>query len=256
MFPNLLRGEKMIINAHAHIGISRVFDHEFTEQELIEGMDKYGVDISIVQPLIGPDDYRKYHDNIFEASQRYPGRIYGMAAFSPHIDREEYFREVERCVKQLGFVGLKLHPLEMAVDPLSVDGRLAFEASTAYDIPLMVHTGMGHPFAGPAKLISRAREFPHLPIIMAHAGFIVYTYEAMAAAEICQNLYFEPSWCSGNLIGGMIKKFGAGRVMMGSDWISNYPVEKLKIDLLELGKEDSDQVLYKTAKTIFKLDKI
>ena len=88
----------MIINTHAHIGISRVFDHDFTEEELINGMDKYGVDVSIVQPLIGPDHYKKYHDDIYEASIRYPKRILGMMAFSPHIDKDEYFVEIERCV--------------------------------------------------------------------------------------------------------------------------------------------------------------
>jgi len=244
----------MIINAHAHIGVSRVFDHEFTEKELIDGMDKYGVDVCIVQPLIGPDSYKKYHDDIYEASVRHSGRIFGMMAFSPHIDRDEYFREVERCVKDLGFVGMKLHPLEMAVDPLSQDGRVAFESATAFNIPLMVHTGMGVPFASPTRLISRAREFPHLPIIMAHAGFIIYTQDAMVSAEICPNLYFEPSWCNGQLIGNMIKKFGGDRVMMGSDWISNYPIEKLKIDLLELDDMEKDKVLCGTAKRIFKLD--
>lgn len=244
----------MIINAHAHIGISRVFDHEFTEEELINGMDKYGVDVSIVQPLIGPGDYRKYHDDIYEASVRHPKRIFGMMAFSPHIDRDEYFREVERCVKELGFVGLKLHPLEMAVDPLSVDGRVAFESATAFNIPIMVHTGMGVPFASPTRLLSRAREFPHLPIIMAHAGFILYTQDAISIAEICKNIYLEPSWCSGQLIGQMINKLGADRVMMGSDWISNYPVEKLKIDLLELSREDNNKVLCETAKSVFNLN--
>ncbi len=44
----------MIVNAHAHIGESRVFDHDFPEQALIDGMDKYEIDVSIVQPLIGP----------------------------------------------------------------------------------------------------------------------------------------------------------------------------------------------------------
>jgi len=244
----------MIINAHAHIGVSSVFNHIFTEEELIGGMDKYGVDICIVQPLVGPDSYKKYHDDIYEASIRHKGRIFGMMAFSPHIERDEYFREVDRCVKELGFVGLKLHPMEMAVDPLSPNGRMAFEAATAFDIPLMVHTGMGIPFASPTRLITRAREFPHLPIIMAHAGFNIYTQDAMVAAEICENLYFEPSWCNGQHIGSMIEKFGADRVMMGSDWISNYPVEKLKIDLLELNNEDKDKVLCGTAKKIFKLD--
>ena len=244
----------MIVNAHAHIGESRVFDHVFPEQELIDGMDKYGIDVSIVQPLIGPKSYREYHDAIADAASRYPGRIAGMTAFSPHIDREEYFAEVERCVKELGFVGIKLHPFEMAVDPLSEDGRVAFEAASDFGVPLMVHTGVGSPFAGPAKLIPRAREFPHLPIIMAHAGLIVYTHEAMVAAEMCQNLYFEPSWCSYYLVQEMIEKFGSQRVMTGGDHILNYPLEKLKVELLELDEEDHKNVMGETARSVFKLD--
>ena len=244
----------MIVNAHAHIGESRVFDHTFSEKELMGGMDKYGIDVSIVQPLIGPKSYREYQDDIADVAARYPERIAGMTAFSPHIDRDEYFGEVERCVKELGFVGVKLHPFEMAVDPLSADGRVAFEAASAFGVPLMVHTGAGAPFAGPAKLIPRAREFPHLPIIMAHAGLIVYTHEAMVAAELCQNLYFEPSWCSYYLVGEMIKKFGSERVMIGGDHILNYPLEKLKIALLELSDEDKANVLGETARKVFKLD--
>ena len=243
----------MIVNAHAHIGESRVFDRKFPERDLIEGMDKYGIDVSIVQPAIGPESYQKYHDDIADAAERHPGRIAGMTAFSPHIDRDEYFAEVERCVRYLRFVGIKLHPLEMAVDPLSEDGRTTFEAASAFDVPIMVHTGVGSPYASPSKLIPRAREFPHLPIIMAHAGLIVYTHEAMVAADICSNLYFEPSWCSYYLVREMIEKFGSDRVMIGGDHILNFPLEKLKIELLELNDEDHKNVMGETARKIFKL---
>ena len=245
----------MIVNAHAHIGESLPFSHAFLEQELMDGMDKYGIDVSIVQPAIGPKSYREYHDNIADAAARYPGRIAGMTAFSPHIPRDEYFAEVERCVKELGFVAIKLHPLEMAVDPLSESGGVAFEAASEFGVSLMVHTGLGSPFAGPAKLIPRALEFPHLPIIMAHAGLIVYTHEAMAAAEVCQNLYFEPSWCTYYLVQEMIEKFGSDRVMIGGDHILNFPLEKLKIDLLKLDDEDHDNVMGETARRVFGLDK-
>ena len=244
----------MIVNVHAHIGESRVFDHKFPEKALIDGMEKYGVDVSIVQPAIGPESYQKYHNIIADAAVRHPGRIFGMTAFSPHIDRDDYFAEVERCVKDLGFVGIKLHPLEMAVDPLSEDGRVPFVAASEFGVPLMVHTGVGSPFAGPSKLIPRAREFPHLPIIMAHAGLIVYTHEAMVAAEICPNLYFEPSWCSYYLVGEMIGRFGSDRVMIGGDHILNFPLEKLKVELLELDEEDHKNVMGETARKVFKLD--
>ena len=52
----------------------------------------------------------------------------------------------------------------------------------------------------------------------------------------------------------MIKKFGYERVMIGGDHILNYPLEKLKIDLLELDDKDKAYVLGETARKVFKLD--
>jgi len=244
----------MIINAHAHIGESRVFDHTFSEQELVEGMEKYGVDVSIVQPLQGPKGYRMYHDQIAEAAARHAGRIFGMTAHSPHIDRDEYFAEVERCVKQLGFVAMKLHPLEMAVNPTSVDGGVAFEAAQEFQVPLMIHTGPGEPFANPTNVVPRAQQYSNVDIILAHAGLVMCTPEATLAAELCDNIYLEPSWCSGPHIGEMIAKLGSHRVMMGSDWTINLPVELLKIDLLELNEKDKSCVLGGTALKVFRLE--
>ncbi len=45
------------------------------------------------------------NDELYEAAQRYPGRLYGYATL-PLCDVEEAVKEVERCVKELGFVGV------------------------------------------------------------------------------------------------------------------------------------------------------
>ena len=61
----------------------------------------------------------------------------------------------------------------------------------------MVHTGPGIPFALPALCIPAARKYPDLKIVLAHAGFAVFTAEAQVAATVCDNLYLETSWCIG-----------------------------------------------------------
>ena len=70
-----------------------------------------------------------------------------------------------------------------------------------------------------------ARKYPKLNIILAHAGFAVFTAEAQVAASICGNLYLETSWCIGEDIRWMIDTIGADRVMLGADLPSNVPVE-------------------------------
>ena len=57
------------------------------------------------------------------------------------------------------------------------------------------------------------------------------------------------------LVQEMIEKFVSDRVMIGGDHILNLPLEKLKIDLLELDDEDHNNVMGETARKVFGLDK-
>ena len=117
----------------------------------------------------------------------------------------------------------------------------------------MVHTGPGVPFALPALCIPAARKYPDLKIILAHAGFAVFTAEAQVAASVCGNLYLETSWCIGEDIRWMIDTIGADRVMLGADLPSNVPVEYAKYKALELTPEVYEKVLGGTAIDVFKL---
>ena len=134
---------------------------------------------------------------------------------------------------------------------LVVAGLLCF--GLYYYVPAMVHTGPGVPFALPALCIPAARKYPDLKIILAHAGFAVFTAEAQVAASVCGNLYLETSWCIGEDIRWMIDTIGADRVMLGADLPSNVPVEYAKYKALELKPDVYDKVLGGTAIDVFKL---
>jgi predicted TIM-barrel fold metal-dependent hydrolase len=187
--------------------------------------------------------------------QRNPGRFYGLASLSPHGDHDAYRREVERCVKDLHFVGVKLHTIGHGVNPLSADGDFVFATGHDLGIPVMVHTGPGVPFALPALCIPAARKYPGLKIVLAHAGFAVFTAEAQVAASVCGNLYLETSWCIVEDIRWMISTIGPDRVMMGSDLPSNVPVEVAKYKALDLDPKVYARVMCGNAIEVFKLSK-
>jgi predicted TIM-barrel fold metal-dependent hydrolase len=216
-------------------------------------MDESGVDATIVQPYPGAEDAARQHDLIADMCQRNPGRFYGLASLSPHGDHDAYRREVERCVKDLHFVGLKLHTIGHGVNPLSADGDFVFATGHDLGIPVMVHTGPGVPFALPALCIPAARKYPGLKIVLAHAGFAVFTAEAQVAASVCGNLYLETSWCIVEDIRWMISTIGPDRVMMGSDLPSNVPVEVAKYKALELDPQVYARVMAGNAVEVFKL---
>src|ERR1700753_4141119 len=220
---------------------------------MIGRMTGSGVNATIVQPYPGAKDYVKRHDEIAELCAKHPGRFFGLASLTPHQNHDNYEREVERCVKDLKFVGVKLHTIGHGVNPMSEDGYFVCATAHSLGVPAMVHTGPGVPFALPALCIPAARKYPDLKIILAHAGFAVFTAEAQVAASVCGNLYLETSWCIGEDIRWMIDTIGADRVMLGADLPSNVPVEYAKYKALELAPDVYEKVLGGTAIDVFKL---
>ncbi|MBS1801670.1 MAG: amidohydrolase family protein [Acidobacteria bacterium] len=241
------------IDTHAHLGECCVFGLLSTEEEMLRRMDECKIDATIVQPYPGAKEAKKTHDQIADLCARHPGRFFGLASLSPHNEGVVYEREVERCVKELNFVGVKLHTIGHAVNPLSDDGDRVFAAAHEFGVPAMVHTGPGVPFALPSLCIPAAKKYPGLNIILAHAGFAVFSAEAQVAASVCGNMFLETSWCIGEDIRWMINTIGADRVMMGADLPSNVPVEVAKYKALDLEPEIYDKVMGLTAIDVFKL---
>jgi predicted TIM-barrel fold metal-dependent hydrolase len=148
---------------------------------------------------------------------------------------------------------VKLHPLAHAVSPALPVSDVVFETASELGVPVMVHTGTGAPFALPSLLIRRARQFPALRIVLAHAGFAIYSEEAIVAAEVCDNIFLEPTWCIAGDIRRMVKTLGPERVMFGGDLPSNVPVELTKYRTLDFTDEERSWCLWRTAATVFGL---
>lgn len=244
----------MIIDVHTHIGRDRVFDVIIQETELLDACNQNGIEIALVQPLVDSPDLetsRKAHDQVAAFARANPGRIYGIASMSPHIDG--YEAEITRCVKELGFVGVKLSPDAHACSPTTADGRRVFQIGRELGIPVMVHTGSGIPASAPALLLPIAKEFADVKIIMAHGGANILSGEAMIVAQECPNISIDATWCGAHVIAGFIKKLGSGRVMFASDMPSNIPVELVKFRTIHLTPDEMEDCMWRTAARVFNL---
>jgi len=243
----------MVIDSHQHIGRSMFSGVVTTERDLLGAMDRHGVDVALVTPQPTLEDIRAVHDQIAGAVERNQGRLFGMASINPWWGEADYHAEARRCVRALGFVALKLHPLGHNLASNHPEADKAFRAAAELGVPLIVHTGLGSPWALPSLCIPPARRYPGLRVILAHAGWGLYSSEAMVAAEVCENLYLEPSWCPGYIARQMVERFGAGRVLFGSDHLTNLPVELTKYRSLGLSADELAGVLGNTARVIFPL---
>jgi predicted TIM-barrel fold metal-dependent hydrolase len=245
----------MIIDVHVHLGWDYTFDEDFSREELIEKMETHQVDVQIVQPGTCHDigQARKQHDDIAALTRELPKHFKGMSNPSPHLAADVYADEIRRCVEELGFVAVKLHPMASGVNPNSVSGRKAFEAARRHNMPLMVHTGAGVPFAGPVNLLPLAREYQDVKIVMAHCGQIVFANEAAAVLADCPNVYGDTSWSPGFILKNWARAFG-DRFMLGSDHADNTGTELAKIRTVGLTEAEQDAFLYRTAADVFGLE--
>jgi predicted TIM-barrel fold metal-dependent hydrolase len=246
----------MIIDSHQHLGRSMFSGVATTAEELSRAMDAHGVDVALVMPQPTREDIRGVHDAIAKAVAENPGRLVGMASIDPWWAEADYRAEARRCIRDLGFVALKLHPLGHNLASNHPEADKVFRAAAELSVPVIVHTGLGSPWALPALCIPPARLYPEVRVVLAHAGWGLYSAEAMVAAEVCDNLYLEPSWCPGYMARQMIDKFGPGRVLWGSDHLTNLPVELTKYRALGLGDETLAGVLGGTARALFPLGTI
>jgi predicted TIM-barrel fold metal-dependent hydrolase len=243
-----------VVDAHGHLGPCTVFELNAEEPEVLSSMDEAGIDAGIIMPYPGAPDACRVHDDIADLAKRHPGRIHGVVNANPRfLGREAYFAEVERCVKDLGFVGVKLHTVGHAVGPLTTVGGWVFEAANLFKVPLQIHTGPGIPFSDPGAVLPRAQQYPDLKIILVHAGQSYLSGGAYAVAKTCPNVWLETSWSYGAEIEWWANDLGAHKLMMGADLPDNRTAAIAQYRALRLSDAQLEKALGGTVTEVYAL---
>jgi predicted TIM-barrel fold metal-dependent hydrolase len=243
----------IIVDSFCHLGECRVYDQIIFENEIVNTLTENQVSAVIVAPFPGAPNPAKVHDDVASLASRYPGRVFGLANVNPHINRDTYRREVERCVRDLGFVGVVLDTAGHAVNPNSRDAQTVFEIGRELTIPVVVHTGTGIPFGLPSAVLPRARAYSDVKIVLAHAGAGLYTFEAQAVAKEAPNVSLGVSWCRPDDVRAMVTDIGANRLLFASDVPGNQSLELTKLKSLGLFQFQQFQTFGQNAIDVFGL---
>lgn len=117
----------------------------------IEDMDKSGIDtqmLSLTTPgveFLPPKDgvtwAKKINDAFAEASQKYPGRFYPLAAL-PYQDVDEALKELERAYRELKVKGLTIFSNIDGKPIASPEFFPIYEKAQEYSLPFFVHPGV------------------------------------------------------------------------------------------------------------------
>jgi predicted TIM-barrel fold metal-dependent hydrolase len=241
----------MIVDADCHIS-PYPDPPEMTADELVRLLDENGVDRALcwLKPPYGRD-LKESNRTVHEATQEYPERIVGFGWANPRLGLETALEDVEICLQDYGFVGVKLNGAqeeyfiddEDLVIPVieriaELGGVLAFHCGAdAYEYT--------HPFRA-AKVAAR---FPELRILLAHMGGVGTPNLHKATIEFAEqhsNLYLIASAARSQAILRAIDVLGADRICYGTDTpfaLMHVELARFKALLRDRTDEERDLVM-------------
>jgi predicted TIM-barrel fold metal-dependent hydrolase len=255
--------------AHAILGIDAVVNYEFADPELerkgwqksfitgkigaeegrisgltpeafLEKMDRAGIEHAFLLAVKAGSaqhviNRRIPYEKVAELVQRYPTRFSGIAGTDP-TEGMRGLRELERAVKELGFIGAHLYPhwFEMAPDHARYYPIYAKCAELGIPIQMQVGHCLRYSEDRPLKSVGRpitldtiACDFPELKLIGIHIGW-PWTEEMISVAYKHPNVYigtdaYAPKHWDKKFVRFM-NSFGQDKVIFGTD----YPVIDLE----------------------------
>lgn len=245
---------ELIIDSHVHVGDDWTRETTASFDELRASQHAARIHRTVVCPTPSQQHAAAIasHDELAAWCRAEPGKWYGVCLADPRLGHPGYRSEAERCVRELGFVALKLHTLACALDPLSRAAAIVFETAEELRVPVIVHSGTGWPWSAPSRIAVAAARHPTIPVVVAHAGMHMGTAEATEAARGCPNLFLETSLASGHAVRAAVRVLGASRLMFGSDLPAGANAELIKLRS-HLSAPDLNAVLEGTARSVFGL---
>lgn len=236
-----------------------------TAEELVENMDKEGIDVSVALN-IGWTKHEvciETNDYIMEAVSRYPKRLVGFGAVQPRAT-DAALREIERCARG-GMRGVgEIRPDLQQLGPQDKGVMKPFiETVIEHRLVLLTHASepVGHQYQGkgavtPEILYSLITEFPELTLVCAHWGGGLPFYALMPEVKrAMSDTFFDtaasPFLYSPQIYTQVIQLIGAEKILFGSDFPLLRPSRLLKeIDSLDLPVKQKELILSGNARRL------
>lgn len=228
----------------------------------VGAMDQAGVSKSLISAWSGPTGDLISNDEVASFVREAPDRLVGIG--SVNIAKPmEAVREIRRCVKELGFKGIRVLPWLWELPPTHARFYPVFAECCELGVPFCTqvgHTGplMPSDVGRPIPHIDQvAIDFPELVIVGGHVGY-PWTEETIAVATKHTNFYIDTSAYTIKRYPPELIRYMAGhgrkKVLFGSNWPMIAPQKCLQgLDELPLDDEAKELFLAGNAKRVFDL---
>lgn len=228
----------------------------------VAALDAASVGHALVSAWWGPSGPMLENDAVAAVVRAHPDRFTGIA--SVDLSRPmDAVRELRRCVKQLGFRGLRMLPWLWRLPPNDRRYYPLYAECIELGVPFCLQVGHTGPLAPsePGRPIPYldevALDFPELVIVGGHIGF-PWTQEMVSLARKYENVYidtsaYKPSRFPKELVDYM-KSGGRRKVLFGSNYPMIFPGQCLEeVPALGLDDETTRLFLHENATRVFGL---
>ena len=252
-----------VVRLFQQSGSAHLLGRDLSAEQLVQLMDKAGVDRVMLSAWHRPGKWVVSNDTIATFVRQFPERFVGVAAVN--LEKPiEAVHELERAVKELGFKALRVVPWlwnrppnDKFYFPLYVkciELQIPFCTQVGHTGPLMPsETGRPVPYLDEVALT-----FPELRIVAGHIGH-PWTDEMIGVAWKHENVYIDtsayaPRYYPPQLV-HYLKTYGQDKVLFGT----NFPQlswEKCvqQVREMDLPKEIQMKFLGSNARRVFQLD--
>ena len=224
----------MIVDAHLHVDDIPALGWQLGAELCVRRLDEAGIDRGVVMTIVdAPEVNPGAIELVAEACARFPDRLWAFARIHPwYGDRAVAL--LERAF-ELGFKGLKLHPVSTIAHPAGEETLRLIRAAAAHGAPTLFHCG-DDPMATPLAIAAAAAACPGATIVLGHMGGYFHVDEAIDVAERYDNVVLETSAMPYPAkIREAVERIGADRVIYGSDGpVCSPPLEVEKVRLARL----------------------
>ena len=200
-----------MIDFHVHQPAAAAYDG----RAYVGVMDELGVGVSVVftyEGLLRPS--AAANDSLAAWVAAVPGRLVAFATVDPRDPGAA--AEIDRCVRELGMRGVKLHPWLQGFSAHEPGLGPVCETAAELGVPVLFHDGTP-PFSTPLQLATLARRHPRTALVLGHGGLHDLWREAIEAVLTTPNVHLCMCGTPGYAMRAIVARCPLDRLLFGTD---------------------------------------
>jgi len=248
-----------IIDFHTHLSDLWFDSPLISEQQYLDGLDRMNIDIACIFTLMGfYEPCGPHNDFLARRAMANPRRYIPFVTVDPKLGVPAV-RELERCLGNPIFRGVKFHPWCQAFAPSMVKQTMIdiLKVAAAHHAPVLFHDGTP-PYSTSFQIAATARWVPEATIVLGHGGLSDYVVPAAQLTRDIPNLYTCVCCPKAGDLKHFVETAGPDKILWGSDFgITDWRLLAERLDdalFAGLDQVTLEKVLYHNSARLLRLN--